>query len=103
MSHQKLPNGYWTDEKVIEESRKYHTKIEFKQNAPTACKLAYQRKLIDKMIWLKTDRHKKRGPRKEQKYTKDVITSFVYFCSLRGPRFLWRSVFNHIILSINFL
>lgn len=53
MSHQKLPNGYWTDEKVIEESRKYHTKIEFKQNAPTACKLAYQRKLIDKMIWLK--------------------------------------------------
>lgn len=58
MSHKKLPNGYWTDEKVIEESRKYHTRIEFKQNAPTACKLAYQRKLIDKMIWLKTDRHK---------------------------------------------
>lgn len=77
MSHQKLPNGYWTDEKVIEESRKYHTRIEFKQNAPTACKLAYQRKLIDKMIWLKTDRHKKRGPRKEQKYTKDVILSIV--------------------------
>ena len=51
MSHQKLPNGYWTDEKVIEESRKYHTRIEFKQNAPTACKLAYQRKMIDKMIW----------------------------------------------------
>lgn len=77
MSHQKLPNGYWTDEKVIEESRKYHTRIEFKQNAPTACKLAYQRKLIDKMIWLKTDRHKKRGPRKVQKYTKDVILSIV--------------------------
>lgn len=77
MSQQKLPNGYWTDEKVIEESRKYHTRIEFKQNAPTACKLAYQRKLIDKMIWLKTDRHKKRGPRKEQKYTKDVILSIV--------------------------
>lgn len=77
MSHQKLPKGYWTDEKVIEESRKYHTRIEFKQNAPTACKLAYQRKLIDKMIWLKTDRHKKRGPRKEQKYTKDVILSIV--------------------------
>ena len=29
------------------------------------------------MIWLKTDRHKKRGPRKEQKYTKDVILSIV--------------------------
>ena len=77
MSHQKLPNGYWTDEKVVKESQKYHTRIEFKLNSPTACKLAYQRKLIDEMTWLKTDWHKKRGPRKEHKYTKDVILSIV--------------------------
>lgn len=77
MARQTHPNGYWTDDRIIEESRKYSTRIEFKLNAPTACKIAYQRKLIDGMTWLKTDRHKKRGPRKEHKYTKDVILSII--------------------------
>ena len=77
MSKQLHPYGYWTDERVIEESKKYKTRIEFKENSSTACKIAYKRKLIDGMTWLKTDRHKKRGPRKNHKYTKEVILSLV--------------------------
>ena len=77
MSKQLHPYGYWTDERVIEESKKYKTRIEFKENSSTACKIAYKRKLIDGMTWLKTDRHKKRGPRKNHKYTKEVILSIV--------------------------
>lgn len=71
------PYGYWTDDKIIEESKKYKSKTEFKTNAPTAYKKANEKKLMKGMTWLKTDRHKKRGPRKEHKYTKDVILSLV--------------------------
>lgn len=77
MARHTHPYGYWTDDRIIEESKKYKTKIEFKVNAPTAYKKAYEKKLINGMTWLKTDRHKKRGPRKEHKYTKDVILSII--------------------------
>lgn len=77
MANQKHPYGYWTDERIIEESKKYKTPIEFKINAPTAYKKANEKKLIKGMTWLKTDRHKKRGPRANHKYTKDVIVSFI--------------------------
>lgn len=77
MAHQMHPYGYWTDERIIEESKKYETKIEFKKNAPTAYKKANERKLILSMTWLKTDRYKNRGPRKNHKYTKDIILSIV--------------------------
>ena len=77
MKIQIRPHGYWTDERVIEESKKYKTKMEFKKCSSTAYKTACQRKLIDGMTWLKTDRHKKRGPRKDHKYTKEVILSFI--------------------------
>lgn len=77
MSKLTHPYGYWTDNKIIKESRKYSTRMEFKQNASTAYKKACQRNLLDRMTWLKTDRHKKRGPRKEHKYTKDIILSIV--------------------------
>lgn len=40
MANQKHPYGYWTDERIIEESKKYKTPIEFKINAPTAYKKA---------------------------------------------------------------
>lgn len=69
MANQKHPYGYWTDERIIEESKKYKTPIEFKINAPTAYKKANEKKLIKEMRWLKTDRHKKRGPRANHKYT----------------------------------
>lgn len=77
MVNQKHPYGYWTDERIIEESKKYKTPIEFKINAPTAYKKANEKKLIKGMTWLKTDRHKKRGPRANHKYTKDVVVSFI--------------------------
>ena len=82
MSMQMHPYGYWTDDKIIEESKKYKSKTEFKTNAPTAYKKANEKKLMKGMTWLKTDRHKKRVPRKEHKYTKDVILSIVeqYHC-----------------------
>lgn len=77
MTIQKHPYGYWTNERIIEESKKYKTPIEFKINAPTAYKKANKKKLIKEMRWLKTDRHKKRGPRANYKYTKDVVVSFI--------------------------
>lgn len=77
MANQKHPYGYWTNERIIEESKKYKTPIEFKINAPTAYKKANEKKLIKGMTWLKTDRHKKRGPRANHKYTKDVVVSFI--------------------------
>ena len=77
MANQTHSYGYWTDERIIEESKKYKTPIEFKINAPTAYKKANEKKLIKEMRWLKTDRHKKRGPRANHKYTKDVVVSFI--------------------------
>ena len=77
MANKTHPYGYWTDDRIIEESKKYKTPIEFKINAPTAYKKANEKKLIKEMIWLKTDRHKKRGPRANHKYTKDVVVSVI--------------------------
>lgn len=77
MANQTHPYGYWTDDRIIEESKKYKTPIEFKINAPSAYNKANKKKLIKEMIWLKTDRHKKRGPRANHKYTKDVVVSVI--------------------------
>lgn len=44
MSNPTHPYGYWTDDRIIEESKKYKTKIEFKVNAPTAYKKANEKK-----------------------------------------------------------
>ena len=53
MTIQKHPYGYWTNDRIIEESKKYKTPIEFKINAPTAYKKANEKKLIKEMRWLK--------------------------------------------------
>ena len=84
MANKTHPYGYWTDERIIEESKKYKTPIEFKINAPTAYKKANEKKLIKGMTWLKTDRHKKRGPRANHKYTKDVICFSCYYYMRRS-------------------
>ena len=68
---------YWTDERVIEESHKYQTKGEFKRLSPTAYKIACQKGFIASMAWLKDGRQKKRGPRKNLKYTKEVIGEII--------------------------
>lgn len=36
MSKQTHPYGYWTDDRIIEGSKRYKSKIEFKASAPTA-------------------------------------------------------------------
>ena len=65
------PRGYWTLERVIEESQKYQKKGDFKRHSPSAYAIACRKGLISSMIWLKDDLHKKRGPRKVHKYTKE--------------------------------
>ena len=69
--------GYWTYERVIEESHKYQTKGEFKRLSPTAYKIACQKGLIASMAWLKDGRQKKRGQRKNHKYTKEVVAEII--------------------------
>ena len=49
MANQKHPYGYWTDERIIEESKKYKPTIDFKINAPTAYKKANEKKLTKGM------------------------------------------------------
>lgn len=49
MANKTHPYGYWTDDRIIEESKKYKTPIEFKINAPTAYKKANEKKLIKGM------------------------------------------------------
>ena len=36
MTIQKHPYGYWTNERIIEESKKYTSRTEFAINSPTA-------------------------------------------------------------------
>lgn len=71
------PAGYWTTERVIEEGRKYKTKGEFKQSSPSAYAKACRKKLISSMDWFEDGRKKKRGPRKQHKYTKEVIAEVI--------------------------
>lgn len=77
MGKQIHPKGYWTDEKIIEESKKYQYKKDFKRCSIHAYQLACRKGLMSHMNWLKEDRHKERGPRKEHKYTKDVIKEII--------------------------
>lgn len=71
------PRGYWTPERVIEEGKKYQKKGDFKRLSPSAYAIACRKGLIDSMSWLKDDLHKKRGPRKVHKYTKDIIEEII--------------------------
>ena len=69
--------GYWTEEKVIEESRKYKTKGDFKQKSPSAYAKACRLHLIQSMNWFENGRCKKRGPRKEHKYTIETVRAII--------------------------
>ena len=50
------PTGYWTKEKVIEESKKYKTRGEFHDYNGTAYSKARTNGWLDEMVWLKDDR-----------------------------------------------
>ena len=50
------PTGYWTKEKIIEESKKYKTRGEFHDYNGTAYSKARTNGWLDEMVWLKDDR-----------------------------------------------
>ena len=51
------PNGYWTEERIMEEARRYSTLNELKEKSPKCYSAAGHRKLYPKMTWMK---HSKR-------------------------------------------
>ena len=71
------PAGYWTREKIIEESHKYKTKSDFKHNSPSAYAKACRLHIIKSMNWFEDGRRKKRGPNKEHKYTIETVRTII--------------------------
>ena len=69
--------GYWTDERVIEEGKKYQTKGDFKSHSASAYKIACQKGLISSMTWFVNGRNKKRGTNKVHKYTKQDVIAII--------------------------
>lgn len=53
------PNGYWSDERIFEEARKYRTRNDFYNGSMSAYQLAWQRGLLDKMDWFEEVRKPK--------------------------------------------
>jgi len=43
----KLPNGYWTKERCLNESLKFKTKIDFMNNSNSAYIISYNNKWLD--------------------------------------------------------
>ncbi|MCR5362326.1 MAG: GIY-YIG nuclease family protein [Bacteroidales bacterium] len=66
------PAGYWTLERVLEESKKFTTKRDFKRQIPSAYAVACQKGLIDSMTWLKNAR-----TGINPKYTKEFIKEII--------------------------
>lgn len=50
------PTGYWNNNRVIEEARKYTTKAEFKKSCPGAYGAAVRNNLFDEMEWLESSK-----------------------------------------------
>lgn len=48
MKKERKPDGYWTEEKVLKEAKKYKTKKDFKMGSSTAYGTAQKLKIIDK-------------------------------------------------------
>ena len=61
MKHIKYRNGYWNDEKVLEEAKKYTTLKEFRENGSGAyCYASVRKELMNKIkTFLKTDKKEK--------------------------------------------
>lgn len=52
----KKPNGYWTRERCVEESRKYHSKKEFVKGCPAAHSAAVKNGWLEEFTWLVNQR-----------------------------------------------
>jgi len=46
------PSGYWTEERCREESKKYATRIEFRNNSPSAYAIAQRKGWLTGFVWL---------------------------------------------------
>ncbi|MDE5855889.1 MAG: GIY-YIG nuclease family protein, partial [Anaeroplasmataceae bacterium] len=55
------PSGYWTVERVFEESKKYQSRSEFKQKSSAAFDKARDNNLLDQMPWLDNPNRKPHG------------------------------------------
>lgn len=71
------PWGYWTVERVFAEGKKYKTRMQFKRACGSAYAVACRKKLLKDMTWLISDTHKKKGPRKNHKYSFGVIKEII--------------------------
>ena len=59
MPKKKHPDGYWTKEKVFEESKNYITLSDFNNSSKSAASLARKYGWIDEMVWLERKRMKR--------------------------------------------
>lgn len=75
MARSKLANGYWTDEKIIEESKKYKSTAHWNEESPSSYQVAKKRKLVPPEM--------KRGL-EHGKWTKANIAKVAKECSTRG-------------------
>jgi len=75
MARSKQANGYWTDEKIIEESKKYESTAQWNKEGPSSYQAAKKRKLVPPEM----KRRLEHG-----KWTKANIAKVAKECSTRG-------------------
>ena len=62
------PRGYWTKEKVFEESKKYDSRSQFKKGNQSAYEVARVNKWLNEMIWLSNNHFSD-----EEKWNKEIV------------------------------
>lgn len=72
-----LPNGYWTEERIMAEAKQYRTLSELKEKSPKCYSAAGHRKLYPKMTWMEHPKHPngywtEEVVRRESKHYKNV-------------------------------
>lgn len=70
------PNGYWNKEKCYKEAQKYKTKIEFKNQSPSAYAASVKNKWIDEFTWIVSNRNPNYG----KSYTIDELSLIAEQC-----------------------
>ena len=70
------PNGYWNKEKCYKEAQKYKTKIEFKNQSPSAYAASVKNKWIDEFTWIVSTRNPNYG----KSYTIDELNLIAEQC-----------------------
>lgn len=63
-SNRRLPNGWWTKERIFEEAKKYSSKSDFHKAAAQAYKIALKEGWLEEMDWF---------PERKIKWTKETV------------------------------